>query len=58
MPTKIYISGPISGTDDFMERFASMETRLHELGYAVINPAKECASLPKALHGKSTWRNA
>ena len=52
MPTKIYISGPISGTNDYMERFASMETRLQELGYVVINPAKECAHLPDS----TTWK--
>ena len=52
MPKKIYISGPISGTNDYMERFASMETRLQELGYVVVNPAKECASLPEGTDWK------
>jgi hypothetical protein len=49
---KNYISGLISGTTDYMERFASMETRLRELGYSVINPARECASLPES----TTWK--
>ena len=44
---KIYISGAISNTDDFMERFASAEKELTEHGYSVINPAKVNAQLPE-----------
>ncbi|MCD8295834.1 MAG: DUF4406 domain-containing protein [Clostridia bacterium] len=42
---KIYISGPITGTDDYMERFAAAERHLRELGYGIkiLNPAKENA---------------
>lgn len=43
---KIYISGPITGTDDYMERFAKAEKELTEQGYSVINPAKVNAQLP------------
>ena len=44
---KIYISGAISGTDDYMERFAKAEKELTENGYSVINPAKVNAQLPE-----------
>ena len=44
---KIYISGAISGTDDYMERFAKAENELTEQGYSVVNPAKVNAQLPK-----------
>ena len=43
---KIYLSGKITGTNDYMERFANAETRLMAMGYDVINPAKENAHFP------------
>ena len=43
---KIYISGAITGTDDYMERFAKAEKELTEQGYSVVNPAKVNAQLP------------
>ena len=42
---KIYISGAITGTDNYMERFAKAEKELTENGYSVINPAKVNAQL-------------
>ena len=44
---KIYISGAITGTNDYMERFAKAEKELTENGYSVINPAKVNAQLPE-----------
>lgn len=44
---KIYISGAITGTDDYMERFAKAEKELTERGYSVVNPAKVNAQLPE-----------
>ena len=44
---KIYISGAISNTDDYMERFAKAEKELTEQGYSVVNPAKVNAQLPE-----------
>ena len=44
---KIYISGAISNTDDFMERFAKAEKKLTEQGWSVVNPAKVNAQLPE-----------
>ena len=44
---KIYISGAITRTDDYMERFAKAEKELTEQGYSVVNPAKVNAQLPE-----------
>lgn len=44
---KVYISGQITGTDDYMERFAKAEKELTEKGYSAINPAKVNAQLPE-----------
>lgn len=47
-PNKIYISGKITGTEDYMQRFEQAEKELHELypEASVINPAKVNAVLP------------
>ena len=44
---KIYISGAITGTDDYMERFAKAEKEFTEQGCSVLNPAKVNAQLPE-----------
>ena len=44
---RVYISGAITGTDDYMERFAKAEKELTEQGYSVVNPAKVNAQLPE-----------
>lgn len=44
--SKIYISGKITGTDDYMERFERAERLLTDKGYTVINPAKINSNLP------------
>ncbi len=44
--TRIYISGAITGTVNYMERFAEAEKLLEKKGYTVINPAKINAQLP------------
>lgn len=43
----IYISGPITGTSDYMERFANAEKMLCGIGCVPVNPAKVSAQLPK-----------
>ncbi len=43
---KVYISGPITGTTDYMERFSHAEKYLNEGGSTVINPAKVNSNLP------------
>ena len=43
---KIYISGAITGTDDYMDRFASAQKELAKQGYIAINPAVINSLLP------------
>lgn len=43
---RVYISGPITGTTDYMERFAKAEKELTARGYSVVNPAKVNGQLP------------
>lgn len=45
--SKIYISGPITGTTDYMERFEKAESYLKSKGYSVVNPAKVNAQMPE-----------
>lgn len=47
---KIYISGKISGTDDYLERFVVAEKELSEQGYEVVNPAYEGTKLKDASY--------
>ena len=44
---KIYISGPITGTDDYMQRFAKATEKLANEGFIPINPAAVNSMLPK-----------
>ena len=43
---RVYVSGAITGTTDYMERFANAEAHLQALGFNVVNPAKENHSFP------------
>lgn len=43
---RVYISGPITGIDDYMEHFSKAEKELEAQGFGVINPAKVNAQLP------------
>jgi len=43
----VYISGAISETSDYMERFAKAEEILTKQGLSVINPAKVNSMMPK-----------
>lgn len=45
----IYISGPITGINNYMDNFAVVEKYLINKGYKVINPAKFDDELPKEL---------
>ena len=36
---KIYISGKITGTTDYMDRFGNKQRELEQKGYEVVNPA-------------------
>lgn len=44
---KVYISGAITGTQDYMKRFEEAEKLLKFKGYEVINPVKVNSNLPK-----------
>ena len=46
---RIFISGPITGTKDYLKRFAAAERELSHRGYEVINPAKVLAVVPIEL---------
>lgn len=48
---RIYISGKITGTTDYMERFAAAEKMLQEKGHTVVNPAKVNGMMPEDM----TW---
>lgn len=43
----VYISGKITGTNDFRERFEKIEEFLTNKGYSCINPVKVADSLPE-----------
>lgn len=42
---RIYISGKITGTTDYEERFAMAEQKLRGIGYEVVNPVRRTAYL-------------
>ena len=44
---KKYISGPNTGTTDYLERFELAEKTLEKWGHEVVNPAKVNRGLPK-----------
>ena len=52
MNNLIYISGAITGTTDFLERFQKAEDELAAKGYRVVNPAKVCSYLPQLSHSE------
>ncbi len=47
-----YISGPISTTDDFEERFGRAEKRLNKTGVKTVNPVTLAKSLDERLGAK------
>ena len=42
----VYISGPITNTANYVERFAEAEELLEKAGYFPVNPAKFNSALP------------
>lgn len=49
MKGSVYISGPITGTEDYLERFSMAEVMITKAGYLPVNPAYICDLLPKNL---------
>ena len=48
---RYYISGPVTGTEGYMERFRAAEEHLKSLGYSVINPGSVNSMMPE----DTTW---
>lgn len=48
---KVYISGPITGHQDYMKQFDHAERLLRLHGYETINPARENDRMPEG----TTW---
>lgn len=46
---RIYISGKITGTTDYMTRFGKADLILKGKGFDVVNPARVCSQLPDTL---------
>lgn len=44
--SKIYISGPITGIEDYMKNFDKAEKELKSVGFSVVNPAKVLSQMP------------
>lgn len=44
---KLYLSGAITGTTDYMDRFDHAQRSLEEEGHKVINPAEINSRLPE-----------
>lgn len=47
---RLYLSGAITGTTDYLDRFDHYEQIFAAKGYSVVNPAKVCNNLPKLTH--------
>lgn len=47
---RIYISGAITGTDDFIERFYTAEKYLQAQGFDIVNPVYNMQVAPDATH--------
>ena len=46
---RVYISGPITGTSDYVERFCKAEMELIMMGFSVINPVAVNCNMPKDM---------
>lgn len=46
---RVYISGPITGVPDYMDKFAEAEKELIEKGFTVVNPAKINYGMPEDM---------
>lgn len=44
---RVYLSGPITGVADYMQRFDKAERKLLDAGYTVVNPAMVNSMLPE-----------
>jgi len=51
----VYISGPITGNDNYIDDFADAFIRLHNLGHNPVSPIDIGMDIEKKLHRKPTW---
>lgn len=49
---RVYISGAITGTSDYLERFQKAENYLVSKGFTVVNPAR----VNKEMPSDTTWK--
>ena len=47
---RIYISGPMTGIENYKERFAKAEQEIQEQGHSVVNPALVDFILPNGTY--------
>ena len=47
---RIYISGPITGTTNYVQRFREAAERIKKLGAEYVNPAEMARAMPGADH--------
>lgn len=47
---RIYISGPITGCENYEEIFAAAQEALEAKGHKVVNPARLCEYFPGGSH--------
>ena len=52
MNKRVYISGPITGVENYREKFKAAADRLTAAGHVVINPAELADVLPVASWGE------
>lgn len=53
---RVYISGPITGTQDYERRFAEAEMRLRACGYDVVNPVRLNGIVPSGTDWEGYMR--
>lgn len=46
---RIYLCGPVTGTEDYRERFRKAEATLAKEGFEVVNPVKIMRKLPEGV---------
>lgn len=46
---RIYLCGPVTGTEDYRERFRKAEATLAKEGFEVVNPVKIVRKLPEGV---------
>lgn len=53
---RVYISGRIKGTDDYLKRFEKAEEKIFDAGLIAVNPARVNAQLPECTSEEEYMR--